>query len=90
MSWNLIDADGPVIEDESLIDFLEEPYRSSRAQGGIIGPIRNVLGNVFPTLDFLHLGTFKRSERAFGGGKHVGRAEYAGEIQRPVHAAKAE
>jgi uncharacterized protein len=72
LEQKLIDADGHVLEDETLMDFLEEPYRSCKAQGGIIGPIRNVLGNVFPTLDFLHLATFKRSERAFGGGKRVG------------------
>ena len=72
MEQKLIDADGHVIEDETLMDYLEEPYRSGKTQGGIIGPIRNVLGNVFPTLDFLHLATFKRSERAFGGGKRVG------------------
>ena len=72
MQARLIDADGHVIEDETLMDFLDEPYRSCRTQGGIIGPIRNVLGNVFPTLDFLHLATFKRSDRAFGGGKRVG------------------
>jgi len=72
MEQKLIDADGHVIEDETLMDYLEEPYRSCKTQGGIIGPIRNVLGNVFPTLDFLHLATFKRSERAFGGGKRVG------------------
>ena len=71
MEQGLIDADGHVIEDESLLDFLEEPYRSGKTRGGMIGPIRNVLGNVFPTLDFLHLATFKRSERAFGGGKRV-------------------
>ena len=45
MGQRLIDADGHVIEDETLMDFLEEPYRSCRTQGGIIGPIRNVLGS---------------------------------------------
>ncbi|MBI2090536.1 MAG: amidohydrolase [Deltaproteobacteria bacterium] len=69
---NIIDADGHVIEDESLLDYVDEPYRSGKTKGGIIGPIRNVLGNVFPSLDFHHLATFKRSERAFGGGKRVG------------------
>ncbi|MBI2357914.1 MAG: amidohydrolase [Deltaproteobacteria bacterium] len=72
MGMNIIDADGHVIEDETLLDYLDEPYRSGKTKGGIIGPVRSVLGNVFPSLDFHHLVTFKRSERAFGGGKRVG------------------
>lgn len=76
MEMKIIDADGHVMEDQTLLDYLEEPYRSGSYNGGLIGPIRNVLGNVFPSLDFHHLATFKRSSRAFGGGKRVGPEEW--------------
>lgn len=45
MEMKIIDADGHVMEDQTLLDYLEEPYRSGSYNGGLIGPIRNVLGD---------------------------------------------
>ena len=63
MSLPVIDADGHVIEDESIVDYIEEPYRSQAS--------KRILTRVFPSLDHHHLGLKYLSEGAFGGGKPV-------------------
>ena len=40
MSLPVIDADGHVIEDESIVDYIEEPYRSKAS--------KRILTRVFP------------------------------------------
>ena len=63
MSLPVIDADGHVIEDESIVDYIEEPYRSQAS--------KRILTRVFPSLDHHHLGLKYLSEGAFGGGEPV-------------------
>ena len=63
MSLPVIDADGHVIEDESIVDYIEEPYRSKAS--------KRILTRVFPSLDHHHLGLKYLSEGAFGGGEPV-------------------
>ena len=63
MSLPVIDADGHVIEDESIVDYIEEPYRSRAS--------KRILTRVFPSLDHHHLGLKYLSEGAFGGGEPV-------------------
>lgn len=64
MTRTVIDADGHVIEDQSIVDYIEEPYRSKAS--------KRILTRVFPSLDFHHLGLNYLSDGAFGGGKPVG------------------
>jgi hypothetical protein len=64
MEQPLIDADGHVIEDETLMDYLEKPYRSGKTQGGIIGPIRNVAEVYFPPWTSF---TWRSQRRGQGG-----------------------
>jgi len=68
----VIDADGHVLEDPTLIDYLEPPYRGRRE----LGSVTQVRGQIFPTLDFHHLGLYRKSPGAFGGGKPVGPNEW--------------
>lgn len=65
---SVIDADGHVLEDESLKNYIRENvtgYRANRQAAAL-----------FPSIDRLHTGIFVRSADAFGGGKRVGPAEW--------------
>ena len=73
MKNGVIDADGHVLEDESLVDYIEGLYRSKTS-------IRT-LSRVFPSLDFHHLGLHPRNPKSFGGGKPVGPKEWIDFIQ---------
>lgn len=69
MSNVVIDADGHVMEDESLRTFLRQS-----ANGYVAGARVNQL---WPTLDHFHNGIFVRDKEAFGGGRPVGPNEWA-------------
>ena len=65
MNLQVIDADGHVFTDQSLLDFIDGPYR------------KKPLSDLLPSLDFHHLPMHRpRSPEAFGGGKHVGPEEW--------------
>ncbi|MGH7854392.1 MAG: amidohydrolase family protein, partial [Candidatus Binatia bacterium] len=69
MEYKIIDADGHVIEDESLFDFLEKSYREQDHQLS--------WDRLFPSLDFHHIGGHStRNKKSFGGGKRVGPKEW--------------
>ena len=68
LDLSVIDADGHVLEDESLMDYIREMPRGIKAN--------RTLGAFFPTVDRLHTGIFVRSKAAFGGGKKVGPEEW--------------
>jgi len=69
MEVKVIDADGHVMEDETLFDFLEGSYRQRDRQLS--------WDRLFPSLDFHHIGGHAtRNPRAFGGGKRVGPGEW--------------
>ena len=64
MDFKVIDADGHVIEDESLFDFLDSSYRERDHQLS--------WDRLFPSLDFHHIGGHStRNKKSFGGGKRV-------------------
>jgi len=66
MDFPVIDADGHVMEDDSMLDFIQ--HRSIT--------VRRV-GDLYPGLDFLHNdGHLHRAPDAFGGGKPVGPDEW--------------
>jgi hypothetical protein len=67
-SRSVIDADGHVLEDESLKAYITYPTDGYRAN-------RN-LSALFPSLDHHHNGIFAASKDAFGGGKAVGPKEW--------------
>ncbi|NIO07423.1 MAG: hypothetical protein GTO40_05250, partial [Deltaproteobacteria bacterium] len=65
MKQKVIDADGHVFTDASLLDFIEGPYR------------KQSLDKLLPSLDFHHLPMHRsRSPEAFGGGKRLGPEEW--------------
>jgi len=66
---SVVDADGHVLEDESLMNYVREVPPGIKAN--------RTLGGLFPSLDKLHTGIFVRSPEAFGGGKRVGPKEWA-------------
>lgn len=69
MDFKIIDADGHVIEDESLFDFVESSYKERDHQLS--------WDRLFPSLDFHHIGGHTtRNRRAFGGGRRVGPKEW--------------
>jgi len=67
-SYSVIDADGHVMEDESLRDFIPPPPHGFQANRS--------LSALFPSLDHHHNGIFVSSKDAFGGGKRVGPEEW--------------
>jgi len=69
MDYKIIDADGHVIEDDSLFDYLDLSYRAQDHQLS--------WDRLFPSLDFHHIGGHStRNKRSFGGGKRVGPKEW--------------
>ena len=69
MGVKVIDADGHVIEDETLFDYLEGSYRKLDHQLS--------WERMFPSLDFHHTGGHTtRNPKGFGGGKPVGAREW--------------
>jgi uncharacterized protein len=68
MSHSVIDADGHVLEDDTLRNFIPESEAGFRAN--------RTLGALFPSLDHHHNGVFVSSKEAFGGGKPVGPKEW--------------
>lgn len=69
MEIKVIDADGHVMEDESLFDYVEGSYRQRDHQLG--------WDRMFPSLDFHHVGGHTtRNPKGFGGGKPVGPEEW--------------
>jgi len=69
MGVKVIDADGHVIEDETLFDYLEGSYRKLDHQLS--------WERMFPSLDFHHIGGHTtRNPKGFGGGKPVGAREW--------------
>ena len=68
MDYKIIDADGHVIEDDSLFDYLDLSYRAQDHQLS--------WDRLFPSLDFHHIGGHStRNKKSFGGGKRVGLRE---------------
>ena len=68
MDYKIIDADGHVLEDESLFDYFDS-YREKDFQLS--------WDRLFPSLDFHHIGGHAtRNKQAFGGGKRVGPKEW--------------
>ena len=69
MEFKTIDADGHVIEDDSLFDYVDASYRERDHQLS--------WDRLFPSLDFHHIGGHTtRSKKTFGGGKRVGAQEW--------------
>jgi predicted TIM-barrel fold metal-dependent hydrolase len=68
MKHSVIDADGHVLEDDSLREFIKYPSDGFQANRS--------LAALFPSLDHHHNGIFVSSKDAFGGGKKVGPAEW--------------
>ena len=69
MEFKTIDADGHVIEDDSLFDYVDASYRERDHQLS--------WDRLFPSLDFHHIGGHTtRSKKTFGGGKRVGPQEW--------------
>ena len=69
MDFKIIDADGHVIEDDTLFDYVEASYRERDHQLS--------WDRLFPSLDFHHIGGHTtRNKKAFGGGKRVGPKEW--------------
>jgi predicted TIM-barrel fold metal-dependent hydrolase len=69
MDYKIIDADGHVIEDDSLFDYLDLSYRAQDHQLS--------WDRLFPSLDFHHIGGHStRNKKSFGGGKRVGPKEW--------------
>jgi hypothetical protein len=69
MEYKIIDADGHVIEDDSLFDYLDSSYRAHDHQLS--------WDRLFPSLDFHHIGGHStRNKKSFGGGKRVGPKEW--------------
>jgi hypothetical protein len=67
MDYKIVDADGHVMEDESLFDYFDS-YREKDFQLS--------WDRLFPSLDFHHIGGHAtRNKKAFGGGKRVGPKE---------------
>jgi predicted TIM-barrel fold metal-dependent hydrolase len=64
MQGTVVDADGHVMEDETIADYIEEPYRS---KGQLL-----TMSRIFPNFDFHHLALYTQSPSSFGGGKPVG------------------
>ena len=69
----VIDADGHVLEDESISEYIEEPYRSQAS--------KRTLRRVFPSRDFHHRGIRPLNPEAFGGNKTVGPQEWLSFIE---------
>ena len=65
---SVIDADGHVLEDQTLANYIRE------APGGVRA--NRTMTALFPSIDRLHNGIFARSADAFGGGKKVGPKEW--------------
>ena len=69
MEFKPIDADGHVIEDDGLFDYVDASYRERDHQLS--------WDRLFPSLDFHHIGGHTtRSKKTFGGGKRVGPQEW--------------
>ena len=69
MDYKIIDADGHVIEDDSLFEYLDLSYRLQDHQIS--------WDRLFPSLDFHHIGGHStRNKKSFGGGKRVGPNEW--------------
>lgn len=68
MSMLVIDADGHVLEDESLRDYVRQS-----SEGTVAAPRVNAL---WPSLDHFHNGIHVRDKEAFGGGRRVGPKEW--------------
>ena len=65
MDYKIIDADGHVLEDDGLFDYLEPSYRARDHQLS--------WDRLFPSLDFHHTGGHStRSKKSFGAGRRVG------------------
>lgn len=69
MSTMVVDADGHVLEDDTLRNFVNE------SEAGTLANKR--LSALFPSLDHHHNGVHVSSKDAFGGGKKVGPTEWA-------------
>ena len=70
MKRTVIDADGHVMEDDTLMDYIDSSYRN---RDHLLSWDR-----LFPSLDFHHIGGhMTRNSKAFGGGKRVGPKEWA-------------
>jgi predicted TIM-barrel fold metal-dependent hydrolase len=64
MEKQVIDADGHVIEDGSVVDYIDEPGRYQ-------------LTGIWPSSDNHHAGLRVRSKEAFGGGRTIGPKEWS-------------
>jgi uncharacterized protein len=69
MSMKVIDADGHVLEDDTLVNFLEASPRGAISNRKMTG--------LWPSVDYHHVGIHVRNEGAFGGGKRVGEPEWS-------------
>jgi predicted TIM-barrel fold metal-dependent hydrolase len=65
---SVIDADGHVLEDEAIKDYIAHNTSGTNAN--------RTLFALFPSIDRLHTGIFVRNPMAFGGGKRVGPKEW--------------
>jgi uncharacterized protein len=71
VNGKVIDADGHVIEDETIVNYLDDTEQPNRKMTGL-----------WPTIDWHHAGIHVRSANAFGGGKRVGPEEWSAFIQK--------
>ena len=74
MSTKVIDADGHVLEDDTLVTFLEASPAGAISNRKMTG--------LWPSIDYHHSGIHVRSAEAFGGGKRVGAAEWAAFVEQ--------
>jgi uncharacterized protein len=68
MSITVVDADGHVLEDESLRNFVKQ------SEAGILAGAR--INALWPSLDHHHNGIHVRNKEAFGGGRKIGPDEW--------------
>ena len=68
MSVTVVDADGHVLEDESLRNFVKQ------SEAGVLAGAR--INALWPSLDHHHNGIHVRNKEAFGGGRKIGPDEW--------------
>src|SRR5579871_4017554 len=68
MSITVVDADGHVLEDESLRNFVKQ------SEAGVLAGAR--INALWPSLDHHHNGIHVRNKEAFGGGRKIGPDEW--------------
>lgn len=73
MSTIVIDADGHVLEDDTLRNFVRQ------SEDGIVAGAR--ISALVPSLDHFHNGVHVRDKEAFGGGRPIGPNEWAQFLQ---------